>query len=636
MEDRILEGYLKNFEEENDLEKVGESKVFEQFVNYCVASKYIFDFFSFEDLTIGNSDDTGIDGIAIIVDNHLIGSIEDITFFRKTTGRLDVQFVFIQSKTSNKFDSGEIAKFFSGVKDFFRKQPSLRINDDIKSLRELKEGIYDLSIDMEKAPVCHMYYATTGKWVSDKNLTGLIDPEVEFLQSTSNFSEVKFYPLDAEKIKNIYRELKHKIIKEINFEKHTILPKINGVKEAYIGILSCKQYVNFITDSEGNLQQNLFYDNIRDFQGFNPVNKDIASTLDNKDQKSRFGLLNNGITIVANSINKVGSAFKIIDYQIVNGCQTSHVLYQNKDLLTDDVFVPVKIIVTDNLDVTNDIIKATNWQTEVKKEAFESLSPFHKELEEFYASFDKTKEQRLYYERRSKQYENQPVKNNLIVTLATQIKAFLSMFLNEPHSTHRYYGEILKANQYRLFRDGHSYFPYYTSSYTLMLLEDFFRKNEIKSKYKRFRHHILLLFRLKVGGSEMPSFSSKKMDAYCQKIINVLWDRNEALKVFQEAAKDIEAALTSFDYTYDTPRLKRFTAQITELPEVELMRGIISYYSPDRGFGFIDTGQSKDVFVHINDVRTPGVSSLNEGQNVAFTLRETSKGPKAEDVQVIV
>lgn len=482
MEDRIIEGYLKNFTEENNIIKVEEAKIFEYFVNYCIGAKYILDIFSFEDITIGDGDDTGIDGIAIIVDNHMISSTEDIDFFKKTTGRLDVQFVFIQSKTSNKFDSGDIGKFIYGVKDFFRKEPSLRINDDIKFLRELKENIYDLSIDMEKAPICHMYYATTGKWVSDKNLRGIIDAEVDYLRKTSLFSEVKFFPLDAEKIKNIYRELKHKIAKEINFEKHTILPKINDVKEAYIGILSCRDYLNFICDSDGNLQKNLFYDNIRDFQGYNPVNKDIAGTLKNGLQKSRFGLLNNGITIVAKAINKVGSAFKIIDYQIVNGCQTSHVLYHNKELLADEVFIPIKIIVTDNVEVTNDIIKATNWQTEVKKEAFESLSPFHKKFEEFYASFDKEKNQRLYYERRSKQYENQPIKNHLIVSLTTQIKSFLSMFLNEPHSTHRYYGEILKANQYRLFKDDHSFYPYYTSSYALMLLEDFFRTYEINPK----------------------------------------------------------------------------------------------------------------------------------------------------------
>ncbi len=66
----------------------------------------------------------------------------------------------------------------------------------------------------------------------------------------------------------------------------------------------------------------LFYDNVRDFQGDNPVNKEIDDTL-KSDERDLFVLLNNGITIVAESLSKTGDIFTIEDYQIVNGCQTS-------------------------------------------------------------------------------------------------------------------------------------------------------------------------------------------------------------------------------------------------------------------------------------------------------------------------
>jgi hypothetical protein len=114
MEDRIIEGYLKTFVEENAIQIGDEAKNFEHFINYCIASKYIFDAISFEELSVGEGHDTGIDGMAIVVNGHLITSKEDIDFFKKTLGRLDVQFVFAQSKTSSKFDSGEIGKFIFG------------------------------------------------------------------------------------------------------------------------------------------------------------------------------------------------------------------------------------------------------------------------------------------------------------------------------------------------------------------------------------------------------------------------------------------------------------------------------------------------------------------------------------------
>jgi len=44
----------------------------------------------------------------------------------------------------------------------------------------------------------------------------------------------------------------------------------------------------------------------------------------------------------------------------------------------------LKLIITEDSDVVNRITKATNRQTEVKVEAFASLTAFQKDLEEFY------------------------------------------------------------------------------------------------------------------------------------------------------------------------------------------------------------------------------------------------------------
>jgi hypothetical protein len=81
---------------------------------------------------------------------------------------------------------------------------------------------------------------------------------------------------------------------------------------------------------------------------------------------------------VAREVNPVGSKFRLVDYQIVNGCQTSHILFNNRDQLTPEEYLPIKLIVTTDGDVTNQVIHGTNRQTEVKLEAFESLLPFQK------------------------------------------------------------------------------------------------------------------------------------------------------------------------------------------------------------------------------------------------------------------
>jgi hypothetical protein len=56
-------------------------------------------------------------------------------------------------------------------------------------------------------------------------------------------------------------------------------------------------------------------------------------------------------------------------------------LFNHKDyLLQSKASIPIKLIVTDDYEVANQITKATNRQTEVKVEAFESLEPYHRKL----------------------------------------------------------------------------------------------------------------------------------------------------------------------------------------------------------------------------------------------------------------
>ncbi len=52
-----------------------------------------------------------------------------------------------------------------------------------------------------------------------------------------------------------------------------------------------------------------------------------------------------------------------------------------------------------------------------------------------------------------------------------------------------------------------------------------------------------------------------------------------------------------------------------------------------RGFGFIDTGDGKDIFFHMSDVVGTSYEDLREGQKVTFDVSEDPKGPRAENVK---
>jgi cold shock protein len=55
----------------------------------------------------------------------------------------------------------------------------------------------------------------------------------------------------------------------------------------------------------------------------------------------------------------------------------------------------------------------------------------------------------------------------------------------------------------------------------------------------------------------------------------------------------------------------------------------------DKGFGFISTGNGKDLFFHSSSLQGVGYEALQEGQKVSYTEGRGDKGPRAENVTLI-
>jgi len=54
----------------------------------------------------------------------------------------------------------------------------------------------------------------------------------------------------------------------------------------------------------------------------------------------------------------------------------------------------------------------------------------------------------------------------------------------------------------------------------------------------------------------------------------------------------------------------------------------------DRGFGFIETGDGKDLFFHMSSCEGCRFDDLREGQPVTFNVGQSDKGPRAENVKL--
>ena len=64
------------------------------------------------------------------------------------------------------------------------------------------------------------------------------------------------------------------------------------------------------------------------------------------------------------------------------------------------------------------------------------------------------------------------------------------------------------------------------------------------------------------------------------------------------------------------------------------IEGKIKWFNPIKGFGFIEREDGeKDVFLHSSAVRQAGLDTVNEGDNVEFSIEEAQKGPSAINLQ---
>ncbi|RXJ79788.1 AIPR family protein [Arcobacter sp. F2176] len=552
MNNPIISSFLNKFSIQNNLDTYDITAKFEHLCNFLVVyNEYNSMSFDFSDVHTGKATQ-GIDGIGIIVNGKFCTSVQEIKDLIDTTGYLDVKFILIQTKTSDKFSGEELGAFFTWSKKFFMEKGNLFSTDSMKNFVEMKEFIYANVDSMKRhTPYCKLYFLNTGIWNDDANLTSIIEDGKSELQNLSMFCEdiVDFYPCGSKEVQHLYRKSKEIVKTNIIFEKKVSLPKIDNVESAYSGVLPFSEFRKIILDENGNIKS-VFDDNIRDYleTSNNIVNKDIDDTI-KENRFEYFSILNNGITIVAEKVISAGDSFTLENYQIVNGCQTSHVLYENKDVKgINSLQIPVKIIETKDINIKSDITRATNNQTAVTKQELEALTNFQRTLEEFYIACYDTNGIELYYERRTNQYKQNDYSLHKIINIEHQVKAYSSMFLNLPHNASGHHGKLLQNLGDSIFNLNHESFPYYLSGLAYSILESLFLTHKINSKYKKYRFHILMISRYIITTSKLPDFTIKKQtDKYCKKILDVLLNEKKVLQLFIQSISILESDELSLD-----------------------------------------------------------------------------------------
>ena len=559
----ILKSYYNRFKESFEIDtkdanagnqQRNEATAFEKFINHVMFSiddpdAFVSDVDMLDTVCVGGGQDTGIDGIGVRINGRLVATKEDVQQLLEISKKIDIEFVFIQSKMQEHFDSSEFNTAGLGVKDFFSKTPKLPCNEAVKEFRTLKDYLYEDEEVLKKIqhnPSVSFYYVAMGPTPVDEHFKGVKRMiEDELINNTGcYFEEVRVELVGGKQILAYCRELENNFTVQLNTNDIIPLtvPDNDRIKKAYIFTCNASEFMKILKKEDGTIRRSLFNDNVRDYLGSKgSVNREIKETISTSPEI--FLLCNNGITIVCSEFDQIKDKLvKIENPQIVNGCQTSNTLFENSALPGfDKVQLVVRIICTEDFEISNRVVRGTNKQNQVLDEAFEATKPYHQNLE-FYFNSIQDGVARLYYERRSKQYSFNPlVKKYQIVNLRILTQTFVAVFLESPHIAHRHESKLLEEfcqEPRRIYTDKHNPIVYYACASLWYYFEKAFREGIIEKRYKTYKAHLYLIFRELVCGRPS-TLLGNKTEPYCNKLI-------EALKN-PETTKKLDQTVEFFD-----------------------------------------------------------------------------------------
>ncbi len=186
---------------------------------------------------------------------------------------------------------------------------------------------------------------------------------------------------------------------ERSFMHHNIGDNPNGMPiQVMVGFVNVNQFVRLVDRYSNN---ELFEKNVRFFLGpSKEVNRSIIGTVTSH-QSSWFGFMNNGVSIVADSVELLpppsGGRMKLrlTNMQIINGCQTVNALYHAKydpglrDRFQGNSNVLVRIYQVDpqNTAFLNALIIATNSQNAIRPEDLLATDPRQTRAQELLAAY---------------------------------------------------------------------------------------------------------------------------------------------------------------------------------------------------------------------------------------------------------
>lgn len=423
----ILNELLKQ-EKENFQEPFTDAEFFEFYSAVQILKEYELSYDEIKSGIAGQSLDGGADSVYTFVNKDLIKEDSDVR--DKYKKNADIELVIIQSKKETGFREDPLTKLSRLCRnlldlEFNRLEYIGRYNEAVLSSFELFKKTYvDLLTKRPKLTVI-FYYASLGIDVH-RNVEKQADDLVADVKTMLPSSNVIVNFIGASKLVALSQARPNE-----TFRLPTIANPLSTSEKVFVALSNIKDYFRFITDENGRLLRHIFESNVRDYQGKTNVNKEIQETL-KSESNEEFWWLNNGVTILGTDASTPGGKELIVhNPQIVNGLQTSSEIYrfftENPDRLEkEERSVLLRVIVPEDEETRDNIIRATNSQTPIPKASLRATDNIHRNIENYF------KPRNLYYDRRKNFYKNDGRKPKDIISIPFLSQCLMSVLLQRP------------------------------------------------------------------------------------------------------------------------------------------------------------------------------------------------------------
>ena len=239
----VVEAQLAEFTKSHPIDNSNEAERFEMFSIYSVTNGILRENVDPFKIHLRGSE-FGLDGLGILIQGECCIDTDEVSEALIAGKKPSVEFVFYQSKTSEKLDYGQMSKFFDAVYNFF-KHNSADESEQLKDLFEAKNAVYKSTL--KKNPTIQCIFITTGTGTISPRIQELIDRNMSLLQEQNLFDSIEITVIGAKELQEAYRTSTNSISTTINFPKAQTLPDHASVNEAYIGYIDARELLKLIT-----------------------------------------------------------------------------------------------------------------------------------------------------------------------------------------------------------------------------------------------------------------------------------------------------------------------------------------------------------------------------------------------------